>query len=128
MEAAKAENMLVHEAEIFSRPARTWFQAPKEDQPDRKPSKSPRESLRREGQEKQDRPDPEPPKLLREIATKEPRQVCTAQAVTATLESADLVMCKSLCRLQPSYKRPGGSGGSLPKRQQQCRPMISRSR
>ena len=30
MEAAKAENMVEHEAEIHARPARTWFQTKKE--------------------------------------------------------------------------------------------------
>jgi len=30
MEATKAQNMLDHEAEIYSRPARTWFQSSKE--------------------------------------------------------------------------------------------------
>ena len=30
MEAAKAENMVEHEAEIHARPARTWFQTRKE--------------------------------------------------------------------------------------------------
>lgn len=30
MELKKGENMLEHEAEIFSRPARTWFQTEKE--------------------------------------------------------------------------------------------------
>ena len=30
MEAAKAENMVAHEAEIQARPARTWFQTRKE--------------------------------------------------------------------------------------------------
>ena len=30
MEAAKAENMVEHEAEISARPARTWFQTRKE--------------------------------------------------------------------------------------------------
>ena len=32
MEAAKAENMVEHEAEINARPARTWFQTRKEKQ------------------------------------------------------------------------------------------------
>ena len=30
MELKKGENMIEHEAEIFSRPARTWFQTGKE--------------------------------------------------------------------------------------------------
>lgn len=30
MEASKAANMLEHESEIFSRPARTWFQSERE--------------------------------------------------------------------------------------------------
>jgi len=30
MELKKGENMIEHEAEIFSRPARTWFQSAKE--------------------------------------------------------------------------------------------------
>jgi ATP-dependent RNA helicase DDX27 len=30
MEAQKAENMVVHEAEISARPARTWFQTKRE--------------------------------------------------------------------------------------------------
>lgn len=30
MELQKGENLLKHEAEIFSRPARTWFQSSKE--------------------------------------------------------------------------------------------------
>ena len=30
MEAAKAENMVEHEAEIHARPARTWFQTRRE--------------------------------------------------------------------------------------------------
>lgn len=30
MELRKGQNMIEHEAEIFSRPARTWFQSEKE--------------------------------------------------------------------------------------------------
>jgi ATP-dependent RNA helicase DDX27 len=30
MEVRKGQNMIEHEAEIFSRPARTWFQSEKE--------------------------------------------------------------------------------------------------
>ena len=30
MELKKGQNMIEHEAEIFSRPARTWFQTGKE--------------------------------------------------------------------------------------------------
>jgi ATP-dependent RNA helicase DDX27 len=30
MELKKGENMIEHEAEIYSRPARTWFQSGKE--------------------------------------------------------------------------------------------------
>jgi ATP-dependent RNA helicase DDX27 len=30
MELKKGQNMMEHEAEIFSRPARTWFQSEKE--------------------------------------------------------------------------------------------------
>lgn len=30
MELKKGQNMVEHEAEIFSRPARTWFQSEKE--------------------------------------------------------------------------------------------------
>ena len=32
MELKKGQNMIEHEAEIFSRPARTWFQTTKEKQ------------------------------------------------------------------------------------------------
>ena len=32
MELKKGQNMIEHEAEIFSRPARTWFQTNKEKQ------------------------------------------------------------------------------------------------
>ncbi len=32
MELKKGENMVEHEAEIFARPARTWFQSEKEKQ------------------------------------------------------------------------------------------------
>lgn len=32
MEIKKGQNMVEHEAEIFSRPARTWFQSGKEKQ------------------------------------------------------------------------------------------------
>jgi ATP-dependent RNA helicase DDX27 len=32
MELKKGQNMIEHEAEIFSRPARTWFQTDKEKQ------------------------------------------------------------------------------------------------
>ena len=32
MELKKGQNMIEHEAEIFSRPARTWFQSTKEKQ------------------------------------------------------------------------------------------------
>lgn len=32
MELKKGQNMIEHEAEIFSRPARTWFQSAKEKQ------------------------------------------------------------------------------------------------
>ena len=40
MELQKGQNMIEHEAEIFARPARTWFQTSKEKQKAEGPSKA----------------------------------------------------------------------------------------
>ncbi|KAJ2927138.1 hypothetical protein H1R20_g9947, partial [Candolleomyces eurysporus] len=128
MELKKGENLIEHEAEIFSRPARTWFQSAKEKEKAKELSKQSHESGGKAAKSDQKKGGDDKPRRdefaglsrkakRRKMAMEEDREAGVEKAVNAAIRSAKKAARPSkighVAKPSAPSKARGGKPGAL---------------
>ncbi|RXW22932.1 hypothetical protein EST38_g2903 [Candolleomyces aberdarensis] len=128
MELKKGENLIEHEAEIFSRPARTWFQSAKEKEKAKELSKQSHESGSKAAKSDQKKGSDDKPRRdkfaglsrkakRRKMAMEEDREAGTEKAINAAIRSAKKAARPSkighVAKPSAPSKARGGKPGAL---------------